>query len=360
METKLKQLGLFVFATVLCLTLQAQEADFSKAFTDSGGYKEKAMKKAPRRVFIRDFSVYFQVLAAAQDNSDGGGYRSTVVGATRTTMGVGLNGVSLEELQAITDKLYKEYTDRLTSEGFTFVSADEASKTEVLSDWTQFDGGGEPSTAQVGGYLAFTPNGGKFFYRKMTASGKTKGSVLIDNAYKISGQLDDAIVASVSLVVPFVYLEAGTAIKLAQMGSKVKGKTNLVLATSASEQEVKTGLIANLQRPEVVSTCVMYTSGNGPGASADSYVYHGLKKDVEIPGVIDKQKIVERTDADVTSAYQSNSYNLAGALMVSVEDRESKTSHIVTVDGPTYEKQVFGAMDKFLDTSLDQFLEVAK
>ncbi len=228
------------------------QADLEKAFTDKGSYKDKAMAKAPRRAYIKEFSVYFQVLAAAEDRSKAGGNRATVSGATRTTMGVGLDGPSMEQLQGMTNELYSAYTGQLTAAGFTLVDGDEVEKTETLGDWTRFAGGEVASAAQVGGYLAFTPAGADLFYRKETASGKTKGSFLIANDHRVSRDLEDAVVISVSLVVPFVLLEAGTTINASQMGSKIKAKINLELATAGVEQEVKnTGkLVASFQQPD--------------------------------------------------------------------------------------------------------------
>jgi len=353
---------LFGLLFIIPFALSAQgSAELEKAFTDKFGYKEKAMKKAPRKIFLREFSVYFQVLGSASDKSSGGGYRSTVVGATKTTMGVGLEGPSIEQLQALTDELYTEYTNELTANGFTFVSADEAEKTETYEDWTRFSGGGEPSAAQVGGYLAFTPSGADFFFRKQTAKGKKKGSVLIDNSHKLSRDLDDAIVAAVSLVVPFVELEAGTTIKLAQMGSKVKAKVKLELAANAMEQEATSGLMASFATPDQVSTYAKYTSGKGAGATSNSYVQHGLKKNVPINGVVESKKIIDRSKASRTSIGSSTaSYNLAGYLMVNVEDREAKASHLVAVDADAYTNEVGNTLGAFLDKSLSSFLESAK
>lgn len=342
--------------------LLAQNPDLEKAFNDKGGYKEKAFAKAPKRAFIKEFAVYFQVLASAEDRSDGGGYRSTVVGATKTTLGIGLTGPSLAQLHAITDGLYAEYVKELTDNGFTLVSADEAAATGSLSDWTRFEGGGQPSEAQLGGYLAFTPKGQDFFFRRQTASGKTKGSFLIDNAHRVSDDLDDAVVISVSLVVPFVELEAGTSIKLAQMGSKIKATVDLKLANNAVEQQTNNrgGLLNAVVKPDQVATYANYTSGKSIGESADAMLLTGLKKPVAIPGVAEKKKIVERTSADVSNAYQSNEYNLAGQLMVRVDDRDTKTSHVVEVDGAAYERQVSATLKGFLDMSMAEFLAVAK
>ena len=337
----------------------AQAPNLDKVFSDQSSYREKHMKKAPKRVFVKDFAVYFQVFAAAQDKSSGGGYRSTVVGKTKTTMGVGLEGVDVEGLQEVTNRLYREYVERLEADGFALVSADEAAATETLAEWTRYTGGVEPSVAQVGGYLAFTPAGTDFFYRKATASGKKKGSVLIDNGNKVSRDLGDAVVTSVSLVVPFVTLEAGTTIKLASMGSKVKAEVDLRLASSATEQEIKSGLKASFQQPSSVATTSTYTSGKGAGATANAYVHHSLKKDVSIEGVVAQEKIVERTAAARESRAASTMTPASYALF-DADDRDSRASHVVDVDAATYAERVFATLDAFLDRSLDEFLAATR
>jgi len=345
---------LLLFGLVLITTqLPAQDFDL----TDNSSYKAKAMAKAPRKVLIHSFGVHYQVYAAGSDKSSGGGFRRQVVGKTKTSMGVALDGPDLDQFQSVTDELYNEYVAQLKAKGFTVVAASEIPQIELFEDWQRVEGG-TPSQAQLKGYVTCTPNNYSYYVPKINKSGKEK-STFIDKSHKISDQLDDIIVANVSLVIPFVQLEAGTALNLAQMGSKMKAKVKLELASLATEQaEPAKGLMASFQQPASMSTYTSYTSGKQTGAVANTHMRLGLKKPYEIEGVVGNEKIVERTSADVQSATMfSPSY--MGVVFVDYEDRSGLATHTIAADTETYTSKVKSTCAAFLNASLTDFFDRA-
>ena len=350
-------LALAVATLVLPQGARAQEAEIANELYTKGSYKENAFRKAPKRVFIQEFAVHCQVLGVGSDQSRGGyQFGGSYVGNTKTVLGVGLEGVSLEDLRALTDELYADYVGQLEAAGYELVGAAEAiAHSEVLADWELVEDP-EPSAAQLAGYITVTPTGFSFPVRKVTKRGKRKGSVLTDNSPKISGQLGDAVVARVSVLVPFVTFKSGTAINLAGAGSKVKATTGVKLAASATGVVDEKSVGARLGQPAPsLRTYATYATGKGAGATAQGYITTALKKDVAVPGVVKSEKIKESTGASRTTAtsFGTNAY---APLFVSVEDRDSRASHAVDAAGATYRAQVGAYAKTFLDAGLGMML----
>lgn len=345
----MKFLLLLIGLALTVSQLPAQDFDL----TDDLSFKPKAMAKAPRKVFVNSFGVHYQVYAAGNDKSSGGGFRRQVVGKTKTSMGVALDGPDLEQFQGVTDQLYKDYVAQLEAKGFEVVDASKIPQIELFEDWQRVEGG-TPSQAQLQGYITCTPKGFSYYVPNINKSGKERGTFIYKNP-KISGQLDDIIVANVSLVIPFVQLAAGTSLNLAQMGSKMKANVKLELAAQASEQvEQSKGLMSSFQQPASMDTYVSYTSGKQTGATAKSNIRIGLKKPYEISGVVSKEKIVDRTSADVQTATMfSPSY--MGVVFVNYEDREASATHTIAANTEAYTSKVKSTCAAFLNESLSEF-----
>ncbi len=118
---------------------------------DNAGYGEKKLKKAPKKVFINQFFINYQVLSSSSEAST----------KAKTQMSVGLTGVEVEDFQEITDNAYDLVIEKLTKAGFEIVMADAAGEMEFYSDWTRLKGG-TPSQAQLLGYISTAPE--KFDY----------------------------------------------------------------------------------------------------------------------------------------------------------------------------------------------------
>ena len=131
---------MLVLSLVVMAAAQAQQVG-KLELKGVSNMSEKKFKKAPKRVYIAEFFVNYQ-LAFSQTSlarggrEVGGGYR----GSAKATLNVAVSGVDMQALQKLTDELYKQYTDRLTSEGYEIVSADEAGATDLFSEWGTKEG----------------------------------------------------------------------------------------------------------------------------------------------------------------------------------------------------------------------------
>ena len=142
----MKKMNLILAALLVGGVLSAQTvADFDVKSGSEGQFK--AIKKAPKRIYISNFSVHYQLLyidsdVAAGGREIGGGYRSDA----SASLLLGISGIPQEKLQESVDKIYQDYISRIKAAGFEIVSPEEAAKTETLAGWETVEGG-TPSEA---------------------------------------------------------------------------------------------------------------------------------------------------------------------------------------------------------------------
>ncbi|MEQ9439591.1 MAG: hypothetical protein RIG62_11115 [Cyclobacteriaceae bacterium] len=303
------------------------------------GYGEKKMKKAPKKVFINSFFVNYQLVAGAR--------ASSATGSSKTGMTVALDGVDSDQLQEVTNKAYQRFVKKLQDNGYQIILADEAGKVEVFADWEKVQGG-TPSKAQLTGYLSTAPADYEFFVKRITKKGKNKRNFL-DNAPKLSKQLDDAVVFEGAFNFQYVELDASS--NYLVESTKVKAKVNFKMPASAVAQSEK-GLLGQGSVATSPTIARFVYKGKAAGLGAESMIAYSPKKDIEIPGVIEKKKFKEYT-ANPNHPYSTPSYY--GVMM----EKDVKVSHRVQADTEAYLKSAEESLNAYLDFMLERFLESA-
>lgn len=297
----------------------------------SGGYGEKKMKKAPKKVYINRFFVNYQVLSSSSEISN----------KAKTSMTVGLNGIEPEDMQQITDNAYKMVTDKLTAAGFELVGADEAAGIDKFEGWERLQGG-TPSTAQVFGFVSTAPTGYDFFVKGIKKSGKNKKSIF-DGTPAISKDLGDIPVFEANVNFQYVTIEGKTMINSA---TQLKGVVNYEMPPAAIGQSA-TGVFGS--KVESVPTSARFVwKGGAPGAGAMSIVYLYPKKAVDIPGVVEKKKFKEYTS-------NSNYMGSFGAMLIS-DRKDVKVSHQVKADRAAYIEKTQQTLNEYLSMVVDAFI----
>lgn len=313
--------------------------------------------KNATKIYISDFSVNYQIYNEKSKFKQGGaqfggGYK----GDAKAEASVGLVGLTEEDVQQVTDKLYAEFVAKLKADGLTVITADEAAKTSTYSDFERLQGG-KISLAQLPGTMTTHPTGFEFFVKRVDKSGKTKEGGLFGNNLSqhasLSSQLDNAIIADVDLYVLFVRdqdaFQGG--------GANVKIKTSLRLADQEAIIMTKdTGFRFKGQNTvSAVSSAVKFTHGKmGMGATTS---FSGiLDKPLQINGVIDDIKVTSfaRGSADILGTK-----TIYGTFFTP-EDRSSETNKVVTVDSKKYANGVYEAASKFINYQTAAFLDKRK
>lgn len=312
---------------------------------------KKSAKAMTKKIFIQHFFVNYQMLydqvAVAKGGREiGGGHR----GNAKAQLVLGVQGVSSDDLQEVTDKLYKEYTDRLKAKGFTIIGVEEASKLERFAGWT-IAKGGSPNKAQFPGYVSTAPTGFDFLVKKVTKKGKRKSKKnMFDDGSGVSKDLG-VTVARVSINVPFMKDSQS-------QGSKALTKTFGGVAKVVAKPEF--GILE--------STTIMSDAFIGEKANRitteSSFIYKKNlkyqaslkttpKKKILISGVFPKKKYKA-----VKSASQDLWGSDYGAITIfEAPDVVLRKMQAISVDATKYKKGVSDAGNGFLNQSLNEFLK---
>lgn len=326
----------FSLALALCISLVAMGQQITeKEYTTKGGYGEKKLSKAPKRVYIASFKAYFHVIASATAKSTGGRQigGGSYKGNTSTTMTVAVDGVDVDDFQAVTDQVYARFVDDLKAKGYEIITAEEAGKTEYYADWMLKEGG-TVNYANVPGYVSVAPKGHDYYVKKETKKGREKGT-FIDTTPKLSGELGDAIIIEASFAFPFIEMNTNSSNFVGV--SSVKAKTDFKMA-SAYGQDGMTSLLEPNQ--------IKFVSGKGPGASAEAYLLVNVDKEVPIEGVFKEEKFKERTTASSTPAYYG---------IVFVENKKDEVTHQASCNAEGYRAATTKLMNQLVDIGLNEF-----
>ena len=336
----MKKMNLLLAGFLVGGMLHAQSvADFDVKSPFEGQFK--AIKKAPKRIYISNFIVHYQLLymdsdVAAGGRELGGGYRSDA----SASLLLGISGIPQEKLQESVDKIYQDYISRVKAAGFEIISPDEAIKTETLSGWEKIEGG-TPTEGTLPGYISIVPTGYSFL-----TNGKAGG---INLPNRISKDLDGAIVSNVSIILPAFEDGESAASKAAGKSiggiAKVVAKSNFTIGDGLwiKNNSLKGGF-------PISSSCSFNYKKSLKYQAAANFT---PKKEVEIEGVFDpkkKYKAVESASQDLWGTSR-------GAFQVfSVPDQTLEKTQVVKCDPEKYLKGADMAVSMYVSKSLDKFL----
>jgi len=332
-------IGAMVFALLFSLNIQAQL--IADKVVDVGQVQAKNFDEAPKKVFIKNFKVYYQMIAEAEKTIHGGRQfgGGSYTGDATARLAVGVEGIEPEELQQLTDKLYNDYVAKLKNLGLEVYNSKDYKDLESFADDELLDGP-RINEEQIEGSLMVVPNGFSYYVNRVTKKGKEKGSFISNlggsgvseftsSIYhkglpKVSKELDDMIVVDVAINVPSIYLDPKSALGTV----KIKGGAYLRLENARAT----------------------YVSGKSPkpGAAApDKYIEVMLKEPVQINGVFAAQEFKSQAKKQVTTV---PSY----ASFFSVANSKVELSNTIACKSEDYTREVGNAMTEFLDLSIDK------
>ncbi|MFY0600423.1 MAG: hypothetical protein JXR03_12190 [Cyclobacteriaceae bacterium] len=309
-----------------------------KQINFKGGYGQKKLKKAPKKIYISKFNVYFNVIATATAKTTGGRTvgGGSVRAGTSTTMTVGVDGVDVPDFQAITDNAYARFIKEFESRGYEFLSTEEASKAKYYEGWEMKEGG-NVNYANIPGYVSVTPTGTKYMIKKQNRKGKEKTTALnMNNTMILSGQLEDVLVAQVTLAFPCIDMSAKGGVYATT--SKVSANVNYRMGTAFGQE----GMQSNFAPSQMV-----ILSGKGPGLTSDAYFYSSLKEPIYSgESVFKNTEFKERTYGGTSPAYYG---------IVFQDNESSKVTHSTEADKDVYISESNRLIDEFMDISFEEF-----
>jgi hypothetical protein len=344
----MKNTLLIAFSMMLCISNNAQE--IGPVILKENGYGLKKLSEAPKRIYIANFKVNYQILYREQETNQGGrtmggGLR----GDTKVELSVGLNGLREEDLLQCTNNIYEKFIARLKSEGFEIVGADEAAGSKEYEGWERMKGG-KATRAQLDGYVTVSPSGYEYYVRKVKEDGKEKGTFM-DNSPKISKSLGSILVCKVNITVPFcreAESQGSKALYKIGGGSKVVAETDLKI----SSELVSDGAFSS--DPFVLGiTVASIAMGKGFDNAIGNWI---LKDEISIDGVIEKKKYKEAVTAD-HDLFGTDMYMFT---LFSADNRFLKKTHSVPVNPAVYTSAVEKAATNYLEAYLNEFLPKTK
>jgi hypothetical protein len=310
------------------------------ASTETGKGK---LRKAPKKVYIADFKVFYQILYVAQEKKKARLYSDMIVSATNAKLSMGLQGISEADLASNTDYLYQHVIQKLTTAGYQIVKPDEMAGIKEFKGWERKKGGGL-SNAQFEGFLMSTPANFEYFVKGTKDDGREKNT-FTDNSAKISFQGDNVTVLKINLVVPMA--EDGESYASAAFdlgGAKVVGETALKL----SKRAIYGKGISN-----AAGTSCSFINSEAMGLPTTMCQY-SLKDDLDIEGVMEKKKVKAVAVANVSWGTSMGLYTY-----FEVENSFMEKVEAIPVDPEKYNKGVRMACEAFVNYGIDDFLKNA-
>lgn len=329
---------IFFFLMLLLVT----EVTLSQTYSgdiqvdELASYRTGKFSKAPRKVYIQSFRVLFQVMASETAKSSEGIRK----GATSTSMTVAVTGVDLPDFQQVTDKLYADMLASLQNNGFEIISAETAGKTEHYKDWI-LKNGGQASYAQMPGHIMITPSGYSYYIKNETKSGKEKAT-FTDKSAVLSKQLDDAIILDVSMVFPFVEMDAASSGMLGF--SAVKATVDFGMDTGVS------GTAGAIRQ-----NTIKFVYGSAGMGQAEAYMPMVLKKKIKVDGVFFDKKFKEFSSAASKKVYDAGYFSV-----VTTENKNQTVTHEAACDTEKYKNASLKLGSDFINRSLESFYDKAK
>ncbi|QSE97089.1 hypothetical protein [Fulvivirga lutea] len=333
-----------VLLVCFAISLQAQSID-DKSYSISA-IKSQKMAEAPKKVFIKTFKIYYQLIAEAEEKVYGGRQfgGGSYTGDATARMAVGVEGLDPEDLQQLTNDVYNDYIANLEKLGLQVLTAKDV-ETEFFEEWERIDGP-HMNQEQLEGSLMVVPEGFSYYVKKITKKGKEKtggfmsgvtninGSTVSEfatSAYgpipKLSSELEDAIVVEVALNVPSIYLDPKSKLGTA----KIKGGAYLRL-----EQGKASYISGKLGKPGV--------------ASPNTMVEMMLSKAIQINGVFPASdfKVVATKSRTTVPSY---------APFFTVEDKTVELTNVIECDAEVYKSKVSEVAKEFLALSVNKLNE---
>tara|TARA_R110000868_G_scaffold274760_1_gene534404 strand:- start:294 stop:1346 length:1053 start_codon:yes stop_codon:yes gene_type:complete len=341
MKTKLQFL-LFAAFLFSFATIQAQTLGEFKPL--DGGYKAKNVTDGSKKMYVASFTINFEIYKEAVDEKKAGGFGRTVKNAAKAKAAVGLSTLDKEAIQAKADQLYSEFIADFKNKGYEIISSEEAGKSDTYKGWEKAVGPAIYETDMTG-IIAVIPTGFSYYYKDRNAFSSKLGG-FDKTAQNLSQDLDDALIADASLL--YIFSAEGNDWNIGNQ-AKVKLFVNYRLANSYTITDEKTsaGITSMFDKSKQavgLSSYVNFTRGKLKiGGSPESQYSGGIKSDLEIEGVLEKDKI---------TAYSTQTQATATLLnpIVSIRgDNYSETTKWLEPDGKKYAEGMYLAGRKFLE-----------
>lgn len=346
----MKKISVLVLALLSFYALSAQGLGKFQPKDDS--FKPKKLSEGSKKLYIASFNINFEIYKEAVDKKAAGGFGRSIKNAAKAKAAVGLATLDKEAIQAKADQLYNEFVADMKAKGYEIISAERAGNTDTYKGWKKAVG---PSVFETDmtGILSVIPTGFTYYYKDRNAfSAKLAG--FDKTAQNLSQELDDALLADISLV--YVFSAVGNDWNV---GNQAKVKlfinyrlANLYNVTDENTSAGLTSLVNKNKQAVALNSYVSFTRGKLKiGGSAESQYTGSMKSDLEISGVLEKDKVVAFSiQTQATATLQNPIVRIRG-------DNYSETTKWLKPDGKKYAEGIYLAGSEFLKYHVREVLD---
>ena len=104
--------------------------------------KAKGFADAPKKVFIKNFKIYYQMIAEAEKTSYGGRQfgGGSYTGDATARLAVGVEGVTGADLQTLTNGIYEDYLANLKNQGLEVYTSKDFPNMEAFAESELLEG----------------------------------------------------------------------------------------------------------------------------------------------------------------------------------------------------------------------------
>lgn len=312
----------FLLFTLLLSGSYAQKVTV-KDIDSFNSYGQKKFHKAPKKVYIGSFKVFYQAYISDQHKhnkhhkSPAHEYEATLL------------GVDVEDFQMITDDLYAYFLDTLTQSGFQIIPFDSVKHLSYFNDW-EVHSGGEITKSHIEGYLLSRPDGYTHFEHK-----DNQKLSFVDNWAHLSKSLDSAIVIDVEFVIPFVHTKHSKT----GYGGHTIGDAHLEvnLAPEVGEHE------ANASGHSEVK--IIFGNPYGVGAIGD--IDYKLKHSIVLNDVLESTTLVPKEEGDAPKYYD---------LVFDTAQQLEDITHHAKTNAQQYKSHAVSVMKGFSRLALSELI----
>lgn len=312
--------------TILLLALLVTINSFAQVqLKEVGSMTPKKLEGAARKIYLAQFRINYQLLYSQVETAEGGreiggGYR----GDATAGLTMGVKGLSEADLKGITNSIYDDFIKSYKSAGYEFVTVDAAAATEEMAGYQTITGG-TLSEDQVVGYITSTPDNYNYLVKSVNDNSKEKTKF---NGYRLSADLQGAMVMTVNIFVPFVEDAESGASKM--LSDAVGGVAKIVLKPYLRVDAEKTQMEVYFAEKRV---------------KPEAYAKILPKENIDVPGVFEekKYKAAENAQTDLWGSQY-------GTMKVfNVSDAYLAKTIPVPCEAPKYTGGVSNAIDGYLD-----------
>ena len=313
-----------LFCVLFLSGLYAQDVTL-KDIDSFNSYGQKKFFKAPKKVYIGSFKVYYQTCISDQHKhnkhhkSPDHAYEATLL------------GVDVDDFQFITDELYAYFKDTLVQSGFEIIPYDSVQHLGFFKNWDKHVGG-EITSSHIEGYLLSRPDGYTHYEHK-----DNQKLSYVDNWAHLSKALDSAIVIDVEFVIPFVHTKHS---KTGYGGHSINdAHLEVNLAPEVGEHE------ANASG----HTEIKIIFGNPYGVGAIGDIDYKLKHSIILNNVLESTALLPKEEAS-PKYYE---------LVFTTEQQLLNVTHHAKTNAELYKVQAISGMKNFSRIALTELISNA-